>query len=86
MIIISESSAHGLVVHVRFVLMEPPQSGDRLAVHQLEDPLLSVHPLDVGRAAGGGLEQRQEELPQIGAAGVLRLLLGSLLVVGEVEL
>ena len=66
--------------------MEPPQSGDRLAVHQLEDPLLSVHPLDVGRAAGGGLEQRQEELPQIGAAGVLRLLLGSLLVVGEVEL
>ena len=46
MIIISESSAHGLVVHVRFVLMEPPQSGDRLAVHQLEDPLLSVAPLD----------------------------------------
>ena len=86
MIIISESSAHGLVVHVRFVLMEPPQSGDRLAVHQLEDPLLSVHPLDVGWAAGGGLEQRQEELPEIGAAGVLRLLLGSLLVVGEVEL
>ena len=47
MIIISESSAHGLVVHVRFVLMEPPQSGDRLAVHQLEDPLLSVCPFDV---------------------------------------
>ena len=45
MIIISESSAHGLVVHVRFVLMETPQSGDRLAVHQLEDSLLSVAPL-----------------------------------------
>ena len=42
-----ESSAHGLVVHVRLVLVETPQSGDRLAVHQLEDSLLSVCPFDV---------------------------------------
>ena len=41
-----ESSAHGLVVHVRLVLMKSPQPGDRLAVHQLEDSLLSVAPLD----------------------------------------
>ena len=42
-----ESSAHGLVVHVRLVLVKPPQSGDGLAVHQLEDSLLSVCPFDV---------------------------------------
>ena len=72
MIIISESSAHGLVVHVRFVLMEPPQSGDRLAVHQLEDSPVPVDPLDVGGAAGGGLEEGEEELPQVRVMIILR--------------
>ena len=41
-----ESSTHSLLVHVRLVLMKAPESRDRLAVHQLEDPLLSVAPLD----------------------------------------
>ena len=45
LIVVSESSAHGLIVHVGLVLVETPQSGDCLAVHQLEDSLLSVAPL-----------------------------------------
>jgi len=85
LIIISQSSAHRLVVHVWFVLVEAPESGHGLAVDQLEDPLLPVDPLDVGGTAGGGLEEGQEELPEVGAAWVLRLLLGSLLLVLEVE-
>ena len=47
LVVISESAAHGLVVHVWLVLVQPPQPGHRLAVHQLEDALLSVGPLDV---------------------------------------
>ena len=46
LIIVSQSSPHGLIVHVRLVLVETPQSGHRLAVHQLENTLLSVTPLD----------------------------------------
>ena len=41
-----ESPAHGLVVHVRLVLVHPPQPGDCLAVHQLEHSFLTVTPLD----------------------------------------
>ena len=72
LIVISESSAHGLVVHVRLVLVETPQSGDRLAVHNLEDPPVSVHPLDVVRTVGGGLEQGQQELPKVRVVIILR--------------
>jgi len=72
LVVISESSAHGLVVHVRLVLVKPPQPGDGLAVHDLEDPPVSVQPLDVVGTVGGGLEQRQEELPQVGVVVVLR--------------
>ena len=72
LVVISESSAHGLVVHVRLVLVKPPQPGDGLAVHDLEDPPVSVQPLDMVGTVGGGLEQRQEELPQVGVVVVLR--------------
>ena len=72
LIVISESSAHGLVVHVRLVLVKPPQPGDGLAVHDLEDPPVSVQPLDVVRTVGGGLEEGEEELPQVGVVIVLR--------------
>ena len=72
LIVISESSAHGLVVHVRLVLVEPPQPGDGLAVHDLEDPPVSVQPLDVVRTVGGGLEEGEEELPEVGVVVVLR--------------
>ena len=41
-----ESSTHGLVVHVGLVLVQPPEPGHGLAVHQLEDALLPVAPLD----------------------------------------
>ena len=44
--ILPQSSAHGLVVHVRLVLMHAPEPGHGLAVHQLEDALLTVAPLD----------------------------------------
>ena len=44
--LLPESPAHGLVVHVRLVLVEAPEAGHRLTVHQLEDPLLPVAPLD----------------------------------------
>ena len=72
LVVISESSAHGLVVHVRLVLVKPPQPGDGLAVHDLEDPPVSVQPLDVVRTVGGGLEEGEEELPQVGVVIVLR--------------
>ena len=46
LVIISQRSPHRLVVHVGLVLVEAPQPGHRLAVHQLEDALLPVGPLD----------------------------------------
>ena len=52
--------------------MKPPQPGDGLAVHDLEDPPVSVQPLDVVRTVGGGLEEGEEELPQVGVVIVLR--------------
>ena len=65
-----ESSAHGLIVHVRLVLMKSPQPGDRLTVHQLEDSLLSVAPLYKLWAAVLVLEQLQQELPQVGGGAL----------------
>merc|ERR1711879_430778 len=56
LVVIPQRPAHGLVVHVRLVLVEPPQPGHRLA----------VHPLDVFWAGAGGLQQGEEELPEIG--------------------
>ena len=67
-----ESSAHGLVVHVWLVLVKSPQSGDRLAVHDLEDAPVSVQPLDVVRTVRRGLKQREEELPEVRIVVVLR--------------
>ena len=66
LVVIPQRPAHGLVVHVRLVLVEPPQPGHRLAVHYLEHAPLSVHPLDVFWAGAGGLQQGEEELPEIG--------------------
>ena len=37
--LLPECPAHRLVVHVRLVLVHPPQPGDGLAVHQLEHAL-----------------------------------------------
>ena len=79
LVVIPQRPAHGLVVHVRLVLVKPPQPGDGLAVHDLEDPPVSVQPLDVVGTVGGGLEQRQEELPQVGVVVVLPSLRGGLM-------
>ena len=86
LVVISQSSAHGLVVHVRFVLVKSPQSGDRLAVHDLEDAPVSVQPLDVVRTVGWRLEQREEELPEVRIVVVLRSPLDDLGVVWFVML
>ena len=51
LVIISQRSPHRLVVHVRLVLVEAPQPGHCLAVHQLEDALLPVGPFNELRAA-----------------------------------
>ena len=91
LVVIPQRPAHGLVVHVGLVLVEPPQPGHRLAVHQLEDPLLPVGPLDELRAAvfvlGMGLVRRdyekfeaylkqfKQELPEIGGGTLPRLAL-----------
>ena len=50
--------------------MEAPEPGDGLAVHQLEDALLTVAPLDVLGAALLVLQQFQQELPQVGRVGL----------------
>ena len=65
LVVISESAAHGLVVHVWLVLVEPPKPGHGLGVHQLEDAPRPVGPLDVARARLQVLEKLQQELPQV---------------------
>ena len=71
LIIISQSPAHGLVVHVWFVLVEAPEPGHGLAVDDLEDPPVPVEPLDVPGTVGGGLEEAEQELPEVGVVAVL---------------
>ena len=58
LIIISQSSAHSFIIHVRFVLVKTPKFGHGLAIHQLEHPLLPVAPLDELGTAVFILEQR----------------------------
>lgn len=65
-----ESPAHGLVVHVGLVLVQPPEPGDGLGVDQLEHALVPVGPLDVARAAVLVLQQLQQELPQVGGGAL----------------
>ena len=81
LIVISQSSAHRFIIHVWFVLVKTPQLGHGLAVHKFEDPLLSIHPLDIIWTTGRGLEQRQQEFPEICTAWIFWLLLCSLLIV-----
>lgn len=72
LVVIPEGSAHGLVVHVGLVLVEPPQPGHRLAVHQLEDALLPVGPLDEPGTTLFVLKQFEQKLPEIGCASLAR--------------
>ena len=46
LVVIPESSAHGLIVHIWLVLVHPPQPGHSLAVHNLKNSFLSVAPFD----------------------------------------
>ena len=72
LVVIPESSAHGLIVHIWLVLVHPPQPGHSLAVHNLKNSSLSVQPLDVLGAAGGRLQEGQKELPQVRTAATFR--------------
>lgn len=60
-----ECSAHGFIVHIRLVFVLSPQFGDSLGVHQLENALLSLRPLDVFGTGVFVLQQGQQELPQV---------------------
>lgn len=42
-----EGPSHGFIVHVWLVLVFAPQLGNSLGIHQLEDALLPLGPLDV---------------------------------------
>lgn len=75
LVVVAQRAAHGLVVHVRLVLVQPPQPRHRLGVHQLEHALLAVGPLDVARAVLAVLQQLQQELPQVGGGALARLAL-----------
>ena len=74
LIIVSQSSPHGLIVHVRLVLVETPESGHRLAVHNLEHASVSVNPANVFRTTWWSLQQVEQKLPQVGIV----IILGSL--------
>jgi len=70
LVVVPQRPAHRLVVHVRLVLVHAPQAGHRLRVHQLEDALLPVRPLDEARTVLAILEQLQQELPQVGGGSL----------------
>lgn len=61
---VPESSAHGLIVHVWFVLVFAPESGHSLGVDQLKDPCMPIGPFDVTWAGLSVLEKLNQELPQ----------------------
>ena len=41
-----ESSTHSFIIHIWFIFVKTPQSRHRFAIHQLENPFLSITPLD----------------------------------------
>jgi len=45
--VLPQSTTHSLVVHIGFVLMKTPESGNSLGVHQFKNTLLSVCPLNI---------------------------------------
>jgi len=70
LVVIPECSSHRLVVHVGLVLVHAPQPGHRFAVHQLEDALLPVGPLDELGTTLFVLKQFEQKLPEIGGASL----------------
>lgn len=66
--LLPECPAHRLIVHVRLVLLLPPQFGHCLRIHQLEDAFLSLGPLDVLGAGVPVLQKCEEEFPQVDGA------------------
>lgn len=70
-----EGPAHGFVVHVRLVFVQPPEAGDSFGVNQLEDTLLSMGPLNVAGAIIPVLQQLKQELPEVGRRALTALTL-----------
>lgn len=75
LVVVAQRAPHGLVVHVRLVLVQPPQPRHCLGVHQLEHALLAVGPLNKARAILAVLQQLQQEFPEVrgGALAALAL-------------
>lgn len=75
LVVVAQRAAHGLVVHVGLVLVQPPQPRHGLGVDQLEDALLAVGPLDEARAVLAVLQQLEQELPQVSGGSLAALAL-----------
>lgn len=75
LVVVAQRAAHGLVVHVGLVLVQPPQPRHGLGVDQLEHALLAVGPLDEARAVLAVLQQLEQELPQVGGGALAALAL-----------
>lgn len=65
LVIVPQGTTHRLVVHVRLVLVQSPETRHGLRVDQLEDALVAVRPLDKSRAVFAVLQKFQQELPQV---------------------
>jgi hypothetical protein len=57
--------AHCLIIHVRFVFVQSPQTRHSFGVNQLEDSFLPIGPLNITGTIVSILKQFQQELPQV---------------------
>ena len=69
-IIISQSSAHLVIVHAQMVLLNAPESGQTSRINNLEHACLLVLPLDVGSVSLSGVVQELlQEVPEQSSVG-----------------
>ena len=69
-IIISQSSAHLVIVHAQMVLLNAPEPGQTSRINNLEHACLLVLPLDVGSVPLSGVVQELlQEVPEQSSVG-----------------
>ena len=69
-IIISQSSAHLVIVHAQMVLLNAPEPGQTSRINNLEHACLIVLPLDVGSVPLSGVVQELlQEVPEQSSVG-----------------